>query len=225
MQLVVAQVAAAVVVESKASTRTTLEAAKKSAEDRATIAQSAAAPAVEERDALATRLALAEAEVEKLRAVAASADEAAEKAKTIVATTKDAAQDVAQTAACQKAPLETKVVELERDLGTAAMDLVTTDRQFSEVTTQLQVVIEEATRLCESNAKLSEDLEGKSSRCFPSPSHLSLASLCILTCFLFMHSDLYRAWMTSMLAEQKQELNTAILKVIEKDDAIERLLE
>jgi hypothetical protein len=35
----------------------------------------------------------------------------------------------------------------------------------------------------------------------------------------------YRAGMTSKLAEQKQELNTALLKVIEKDDAIERLSE
>jgi CTP:phosphocholine cytidylyltransferase-like protein len=35
----------------------------------------------------------------------------------------------------------------------------------------------------------------------------------------------YRAGMTSKLAEQKQELNTALLKVIEKDGAIERLLE
>jgi hypothetical protein len=36
---------------------------------------------------------------------------------------------------------------------------------------------------------------------------------------------MYRAGMTSKLAEQKQELNTALLKVMEKDGAIERLLE
>jgi hypothetical protein len=35
----------------------------------------------------------------------------------------------------------------------------------------------------------------------------------------------YRAGMTSKLAEQKQELDTALLKVIEKDGAIERLSE
>jgi hypothetical protein len=78
MQLVVAQVAVVAAVSSEASTRATLEAAKQSAEDRATVAQSAAATAVTERDALASRLALAEAEVEKLRAAATSADEATE---------------------------------------------------------------------------------------------------------------------------------------------------
>jgi hypothetical protein len=35
----------------------------------------------------------------------------------------------------------------------------------------------------------------------------------------------YRAGMTSKLAEQKVELNSALLKVIEKDGAIERLSE
>jgi hypothetical protein len=72
MQLVVAQVAAAVAVASEASTRTTLEAAKQSAEDRATATQTTAAAAVTERDTLASRLDLAEAEVEKLRAAATS---------------------------------------------------------------------------------------------------------------------------------------------------------
>jgi uncharacterized protein YoxC len=60
--------------------------------------------------------------------------------------------------------------------GGAAVDLATIGRHFSQVTNQLHVVTEEATRLRESNAKLSEDLEGKSSRHFPSPSHLSFAS-------------------------------------------------
>jgi hypothetical protein len=54
------------------------------------------------------------------------------------------------------------VSELERDLGTATTDLATADRLFSQVTNQLQVVSEEATRLRESNAKLSEDLKGES---------------------------------------------------------------
>jgi hypothetical protein len=53
------------------------------------------------------------------------------------------------------------VSELERDLGTATSDLATTGRQFSQVTNQLQVAAEEATRLCDANAKLSQDLDGK----------------------------------------------------------------
>jgi hypothetical protein len=71
--------------------------------------------------------------------------------------------------------------------GGAAVDLATIGRHFSQVTNQLHVVTEEATRLRESNAKLSEDLEGKSSRHFPSPSHLSFASLCVVTCFLMLY--------------------------------------
>jgi hypothetical protein len=51
MQLVVARVTAAAAVASKASTRTTLEAAKQSVEDRATAPQSAAATVATERDA------------------------------------------------------------------------------------------------------------------------------------------------------------------------------
>jgi uncharacterized protein YoxC len=51
--------------------------------------------------------------------------------------------------------------ELESDLNTAVTDLVTTSRQFSQVTNQLQVVTEEVSRLRDSNAKLSQDLDGK----------------------------------------------------------------
>jgi hypothetical protein len=122
-------------------------------------------------------LALAEAEIEKLRAAVASANEATERAKTVTVTAAEAAaRDATQTAAREKAALETKVADLERDRATAEVDLVTAGRQFSQVTNQLQVVIEEATRLWESNAKLSKDFEGKSSRRFPSPSRLSFAS-------------------------------------------------
>jgi hypothetical protein len=71
-------VAAATVVVSEATTRTTLEATKLSTKDRATTAQSAAATATTERDALATRLAQAEAEIEKLQAAVTSANEAAD---------------------------------------------------------------------------------------------------------------------------------------------------
>jgi hypothetical protein len=48
VQLVVAEVAAVAAVASEASKRMTLEAAKQSAEDRATVAQSAAATAAME---------------------------------------------------------------------------------------------------------------------------------------------------------------------------------
>jgi HD-GYP domain-containing protein (c-di-GMP phosphodiesterase class II) len=51
--------------------RMSLEAARQSAEDRATATQTAAAAVATERDSLASRLALTEAEVEKLRAAAA----------------------------------------------------------------------------------------------------------------------------------------------------------
>jgi hypothetical protein len=46
-------------------------------------------------------------------------------------------------------------------LNTATTDWETTSRQFSQVTSQLQVATEEASRLRDSNAKLSQDLEGK----------------------------------------------------------------
>jgi chromosome segregation ATPase len=72
-------------------------------------------------------IALTEAEVEKLRAAAASAEEAAERAKTAATATESAARDAAR----EKATLEAKVSELERDLGTATTDLVTAGYQFS----------------------------------------------------------------------------------------------
>jgi predicted nucleic acid-binding Zn-ribbon protein len=169
-------VVAAATVANEATTRTTLEASKLSAEDRATAAESVAATAMTDRDALAVRLALAEVEIEKLRAPAVSANEAAERATTTVAAAKATAQDAAQTAAWAKAALETKVVDLEHGLATAGVDLAMANRQFSQVANQLQVVSEEATRLRESNAKLSKDLEGESSRHFLSPLRFSFAS-------------------------------------------------
>jgi hypothetical protein len=81
MQLVVARVAAAAAVASEASAQMSLEAARQSAEDRATATQTTAAAAATERDSLASRLDLAEAEVEKLRATASSAEVAAERAR------------------------------------------------------------------------------------------------------------------------------------------------
>jgi hypothetical protein len=126
MQLVVA---AAAMVGSEASTRMTLKAAKQSAEDLTTAAQTAATTAVIKRDSLASRLTLAEAEVEKLCVAAVSAEEAAERTRTAAATIETAARDAAQVAACEKATLKARVSELERDLGTATVDLATAGRQ------------------------------------------------------------------------------------------------
>jgi hypothetical protein len=77
----VARVAAAAAVASETYVRSSLEATRQSAEDRATTAETAAATVATERDSLASRLALTEAEVKKLRAAAASAEEAAERAR------------------------------------------------------------------------------------------------------------------------------------------------
>jgi chromosome segregation ATPase len=169
MQLVEAQVVVVVVVASEATTRASLEAAKQSTEDCALLAQSDAFTAATEHDALATRLALVEAEIEKLRAATASANEAAERATTTAVTAEATARDTAQAAAEEKVTLGTKVADLEQDLATTGVDLTKADCQFSEVANQLQVASEEVTRLWESNAKLSEDLEGELTRRFPSP--------------------------------------------------------
>jgi hypothetical protein len=91
MQLVVARVAAAVVVASEASARTSLEAARQSTEDRATAVQTTVAAAATERDPLASRLSLTEAKIKKLRVAAVYAEEVAERTKTTTAATKTAA--------------------------------------------------------------------------------------------------------------------------------------
>jgi hypothetical protein len=56
MQLVVARVAAAAAITSEASTQTSLEASRQSAEDRTIAADTAAATAATERDSLVSRL-------------------------------------------------------------------------------------------------------------------------------------------------------------------------
>jgi hypothetical protein len=140
-----------------------------------------------ERDALATRLALAKAEMEKLHATAMSTNEALERATTAVAAAEATARDATHTAAQEKAVFEAKVADLERDLATVGLDLTTANRQFFQVVNQLQVASEEATWLRESNAKLSEDLEGESTMCFLSPFFSTLACLLfILTCLLVL---------------------------------------
>jgi hypothetical protein len=77
-------------------------------------------------------------------------------------TTETTAREASQTTAREKAALEAKLLELESDLRTATTDLATTSLQFSQATNQLQVVTEEASQLQNSNAKSSQDLEGKS---------------------------------------------------------------
>jgi hypothetical protein len=225
MQLVMARVVAAGAVASETSARASLEAARQSAEDRVVSAETAAAVAATERDSLASRLALAEAEIEKLRAAAASTEEVPERAKTVAATAETTTQDATKDAAREKAALEAKVLELESDLSAATTDLATTSRQFSQVTNQLQVASEEASRLRDSNAKLSQDLEGKSDDP-PVLVWLSTRSLSGPDLMTFVAgSRVIRAGMVVQLATVKQERNAAILKVIEKDGVLKRSLE
>jgi hypothetical protein len=103
-------------VASEASTRTSLEATRQSVEDRTTAVQATAIAAPIEQDSQASRLALAEAEVEKLHATAASAEGAAERARITTSTTETTAGDAAEAAAREKATLEARVSELDRDL-------------------------------------------------------------------------------------------------------------
>jgi hypothetical protein len=131
MQFVVARVAVATAVVSEASARTSLEATRQSVQDHANAAETASIAAATERDSLASRLALPEAEIEKLRAAATPTEEAAEGDKTAAAATETAARDAAQAATREKATLEVRVSDLERDLGTATTDLATAGRQFA----------------------------------------------------------------------------------------------
>jgi hypothetical protein len=90
---------------------------------------------------------------------------------------------------------------------------------------QLQVVTEEASQLQSSNAKLSQDLEGKSDgssvRAHLSTCFLSRLDLKILVA----GSRVIRVGMVVQLAMVKQEQNAAILKVIEKDSVLKCLSE
>jgi hypothetical protein len=63
--------------------------------------------------------------------------------------------------------------------------LVTAGRQFAQVTNQLQVVSEEATRLRDNNAKLSHDLEGEPCSRFLSLFCPLLISCHVLICWLW----------------------------------------
>jgi ATP-dependent Lon protease len=105
------------------------------------------------------------------------------------------------------------------------MDLAMTSRQFSQATNQLQVVTEEALRLQSSNAKLSQDLKGKSD----DPPVLAYLSACLLSRLDLMTlvpgSRMIRTGMVVQLATVKQERNATILKVIEKDGVLKCLSE
>jgi hypothetical protein len=87
------------------------------------------------------------------------------------------------------------------------------------------VVTEEASRLQSSNAKLSPDLKGKSD----GSSVLTLLNTCFLSRLdlkiLVAGSRVIRTGMVVQLATVKQERNAAILKVIENDGVLKRLLE
>jgi hypothetical protein len=61
--------------------------------------------------------------------------------------------------------------------------LATAGRQFAQVTNQLQVVSEEATRLRDNNTKLSHDLEGESRSRFLSLFCPLLVSCHVLICW------------------------------------------
>jgi uncharacterized protein (DUF3084 family) len=134
-----------------------------------------------------------------------AAKEVAERAKTAAAIEESAAREASQTASREKAALEAKVSELESDLRTAMMDLATTSRQVSQTTNQLQVVTEEASRFQSSNAKLSQDLEGKSD----GSSVLAHLSTCFLSRLdlktLVAGSRVIRVGMVVQLATIKQE--------------------
>jgi hypothetical protein len=78
------------------------------------------------------------------------------------------------------------VSELEHDLGSATTDLATAGRQFSQVTSQLQVVSEGATWLRENNSKLSKDLEAEPRGCLLSLSRSLLVSCHVLTCWSWL---------------------------------------
>jgi hypothetical protein len=222
MQLVMARVAAAGAVASETSSRASLEATCQSAEDRAISAERAAATAATEQDSLASRLALAEAKIERLCAAAASVEEAAERAKTAVAMAETVARYANHAAAREKAALEAKVSELESDLSTAMMDLAMTNRQFSQDTNLLQVATEEVSRLQDSNAKLSQDHDGK----LEDPPALVWLGACFLSKLDLMSLvaglRLIRAGMVVQLATVKQGRNASILKVIEKDGVLKR---
>jgi hypothetical protein len=127
MQLVVALVAATAVVVSEASARTSLEAARQCVEDRATAAQTATAAAASEQDSLTSRLAplrpRSRSSVRSRRLL-----KRPRRGPRPTTATKIVAQDAAQAATREMATLEARVLEVERDLGMATMDLATAGR-------------------------------------------------------------------------------------------------
>jgi hypothetical protein len=84
-------------------------------------------------------------------------------------------------------------------------DLATTSHQFSQVTNQLQVATEEVSRLQDSNAQLSRDLDGK----LEEPPALVWLGACFLSeldlTSLVVGLRLIRTEMVVQLATVKQE--------------------
>jgi hypothetical protein len=119
------------------------------------------------------------------------------------------AHDAAEAATREKAAFEAKMSKLESDLRTAMTDLATTSRQFSQVMNQLQVATEEVSRRQDSNAKLSQDLDGK----LDGPPALDWFRTCFMSgldsMFLVAGLRLIRIGMVVQLATAKQERNTA----------------
>jgi hypothetical protein len=87
------------------------------------------------------------------------------------------------------------------------------------------VTTEEVSRLHDSNTKLSQDLDGK----LEEPPPLVCCGVCFLLepelMSLVAGLRLIRMGMVVLLATVKQERNTAILKVIEKDGVLKRSAE
>jgi hypothetical protein len=73
-------------------------------------------------------LAQVEVTTEESRAVVMTANEATEKATVTIAAAEAVTQTAAQAPAQEKTTLESMVVELEQDLGTAGADLRTTNK-------------------------------------------------------------------------------------------------
>jgi predicted nuclease with TOPRIM domain len=106
-------------------------------------------------------LAEVEAKIEELWAAAMASNDDAKKAIATATIAETTAKNTAQVAAQEKAALESKVTELEHDLGAARADLRMANRQFSEVANKLQDATDEATRLRDANSKLTQNVDGK----------------------------------------------------------------
>jgi hypothetical protein len=177
-----------------------------------------------EPDSLATRLAQAEVKIEELRAAEMTANDTTKRATTAAAT-EATARDATQTASQEKTTLEVKVAELEQDLVTAGL------------TSGLSI---DSSPRCPIGFRWSRTRRPSSGRTTQSCHWTSIVrpdaydnnfltfylSLPVLTLLLAVSGlCAYRVRMTMKFTEKTQELNAALLKIIEKDISIERLTE